>query len=56
MGVGRAQRGKLDAVDLTKYFNSIVVSGEVGVRKPEPEIYAIAEQRLPADQYVFVGE
>lgn len=54
-GVSRVQRGKLHATELTDYFDSIVVSGEVGVRKPEADIYRIAERRLPAHEYVFVA-
>lgn len=55
-GIGRVQRGKLRAVGLADSFDSIVVSGEVGVRKPDPDLYRIAERRLPADEYVFVAD
>ena len=55
-GVGRAQRAKLASAGLTTYFEDIVVSGEVGSRKPEPEIYRIAENRLCGDSYTFVAD
>lgn len=55
-GFGPAQRAKLDAVGLADRFEAVVVSGEVGVRKPDPGIYRIAEERLPAQSYAFVAD
>lgn len=39
-------------------FDVLVVSGELGVRKPEPEIYAIAARRLelPPSEIAFVDD
>jgi epoxide hydrolase-like predicted phosphatase len=39
-------------------FDMLVISGEEGVRKPNPEIYALAIERLgvPPDQIVFVDD
>ena len=39
-------------------FDSVVVSGEVGLRKPEPEIYLLAAERLGATpaECVFVDD
>lgn len=55
-GHGPLQRAKLDALDLSSALDAVVVSGEVGARKPAPEIYAAAEDRLPADGYAFVAD
>lgn len=55
-GFGPAQRGKLEAAGLADAFETVVVSGEVAVWKPEPGIYEIAEERLPADSYAFVAD
>lgn len=43
---------------LDELFDVLVISGELGVRKPDPEIYAIAVERMemPADQLVFVDD
>ena len=43
---------------LAKLFDGIVISGEVGMRKPTPEIYAMGAQRigLPAADCVFVDD
>ena len=39
-------------------FDTIVISGEVGLRKPDPAIYRLAAQRLglPPGQVVFVDD
>jgi epoxide hydrolase-like predicted phosphatase len=39
-------------------FDAIVISGEVGVRKPDPEIYLLAASQVgvPADACVFVDD
>jgi putative hydrolase of the HAD superfamily len=39
-------------------FDAVVISGEVGLRKPEPAIYALAAERLglPPQQIVFVDD
>ena len=39
-------------------FDAVVISGEVGMRKPEPEIFlrAAVELGLPPDQCVFVDD
>ncbi|WP_114576929.1 HAD family hydrolase [Saliphagus sp. LR7] len=55
-GVGSLQRAKLEAVGLADRVETVVVSREVGVEKPDPEIYRIAEERLPADSYAFVAD
>ena len=39
-------------------FDQVVISGEEGVRKPDPEIYLLAAERLrlPPDVCVFVDD
>jgi epoxide hydrolase-like predicted phosphatase len=39
-------------------FDAVVISGEVGLRKPDPAIYALAAQRLelPPAEIVFVDD
>ena len=39
-------------------FDAVVISGEVGIRKPDPEIYALAarEVGVPPEQCVFVDD
>jgi epoxide hydrolase-like predicted phosphatase len=47
-----------DDYDVLDLFDVVVLSGELGVRKPDPEIYAVALERLgvPADRCVFVDD
>jgi epoxide hydrolase-like predicted phosphatase len=43
---------------LDRLFDTVVISGEVGLRKPEPEIYRLTASRLGVDpaQCVFVDD
>jgi 2-haloacid dehalogenase len=45
-GIGEVQRARLARLDLDKYFDAIVISGEVGVAKPGPEIYDLTFEKL----------
>ena len=55
-GLGDLQRAKLEAVDLVTLLDDIVVADEVGAWKPDPELYRVAEDRLPATTYTFVAD
>ena len=50
--------GVLDKTDLWPYFDLILASGEVGIRKPEPGIFYTALERLGsrADEAFYVGD
>lgn len=52
------QMEKLRALDIASYFDAVVISEDVGVTKPDPEIFAIALQRLGASPHeaVFIGD
>lgn len=47
-----------DRSDWHEMFDAVVISGEVGMRKPEPEIFELALARigLPAGECVFVDD
>jgi putative hydrolase of the HAD superfamily len=49
---------RYDHQQLAKLFDAIVISGEVGIRKPSPEIYELGVERigLAAEQCVFVDD
>ncbi|MFP9193278.1 HAD family hydrolase [Natronosalvus vescus] len=55
-GLGHVQRAKLEAVGLDPWVETIVVADEVDAWKPEPAIYRVAEERLPADSHTFVAD
>jgi putative hydrolase of the HAD superfamily len=57
-GKGPIQRRKLAALALDRSFDTILVSGEEGVRKPDAEIFrrALARLDVAAHEAVFVGD
>jgi putative hydrolase of the HAD superfamily len=50
-------RGELNRVGLLEYFDPIVVSGDLGYRKPDPRIFQIALDAMgvAAEHTLFVG-
>ncbi len=52
------QTDKLRALNISGYFDAVVISEEVGVTKPDPEIFAIALDRIGAhpQDTVFIGD
>ncbi len=58
-GLSDVQRSRLSRLGIADYFDAIVISSEVGVTKPRPDIFAIAFEQLghPAkDGAVMVGD
>jgi epoxide hydrolase-like predicted phosphatase len=47
-----------DRTRFDELFDVLVISGEIGTRKPEPEIYMLAAERLdrPPERIVFVDD
>ena len=52
------QYAKIDKLNLRKYMKTIIISEEVGVIKPSPDIYYLALSRIDAkpDTTLFVGD
>ena len=48
----------LDQLNISKYFNTVIVSHENGWRKPSPHIFKDALERLQvkADEAVYIGD
>ncbi|MFC7115927.1 HAD family hydrolase [Natronoarchaeum sp. GCM10025703] len=55
-GDGRMQRRKIETHGLAELVDTVIVSGEVGTRKPDNGIFEIARERLPADTFVYIGD
>jgi putative hydrolase of the HAD superfamily len=57
-GSSQAQRAKIGALRLEQYFDPIVISDEVGLRKPQPEIFWMASDRweIPRNEILVVGD
>lgn len=49
-GASDTQRSALRALDLESRFDAIVISGEVGVAKPDPAIFSLAREQIGADK------
>jgi epoxide hydrolase-like predicted phosphatase len=49
---------RYDRARLEELFDGVVISGDVGIRKPAPEIYLMGAEQvgLPADACVFVDD
>ena len=57
-GDGAVQRRKIGAMGLAALFQTIIISGECGLAKPDAQIFALACKRLggaPADAF-FIGD
>jgi putative hydrolase of the HAD superfamily len=57
-GGARAQRRKLDGIGVRHLLSAVVISGAVGVRKPDPRIFALALAGVGATaaETWFVGD
>jgi putative hydrolase of the HAD superfamily len=57
-GPAAIQRAKIERFGLASYFDALIVSGEVGVAKPDPAIFALALEQLGAwpHEALFVGD
>lgn len=57
-GIPQVQRQRLSASGIAPYFKTIVISGEVGLAKPDPRIFALAVRRLemPSARVLCVGD
>ncbi|WP_276273075.1 HAD family hydrolase [Haloarcula litorea] len=50
------QLGKLDHHGLTDLFDAVVASYEAGAHKPDAAVFDLVRERVPADEYVMVGD
>jgi len=57
-GAPRLQREKITALGLAKYFDAIVISGEVGLGKPDPRVFELVLDQLgaAAEESAMVGD
>jgi 2-haloacid dehalogenase len=58
-GIGEVQRSRIERLDLDRYFDAVVISGEVGAAKPGAEIFAMTFDELgnpPKDSALMIGD
>jgi len=54
-----AQRPRLFKADLVHFFDEIIVSDEIGISKPNPEIFKLAKEKtgnLPSENILLIGD
>jgi putative hydrolase of the HAD superfamily len=55
-GVPEFQLAKLRGHDLDAHVDATAVSYEAGAHKPDERAFELAAERLPADEYVMIGD
>lgn len=55
-GDGSQQRAKIERHGLDELVDEVLVSNDIGARKPADRIFDLAKERLPADEHVYVGD
>ena len=57
-GASEMQNKKIDSLGIRPFFDAVIISGEVGIRKPDEEIFCMACEKLNVDNKstVFVGD
>lgn len=57
-GSSQLQRKKLEILDLEKYFDEIIISGELGVDKPDLKPFEVMAERLnlKPSELIYVGD
>ena len=49
-GASDAQRGKLRALGIEHWFDAVVISGEVGIAKPDASVFGLALDKLAVER------
>lgn len=55
-GRSTTQRNKINSLNIKKYFNKILISDEIGIKKPSKKIYTKIIQEYPNAKRVFIGD
>lgn len=57
-GSSTVQHNKIDHVDIGKYFDEVIVSGDIGIHKPDVRIfeYTLEKLRVKADEALMIGD
>jgi putative hydrolase of the HAD superfamily len=57
-GLAEMQKTKIDQLMIKKYMNTVIISEEVGLKKPDPQIFHLALNRMGIESQstLFVGD
>lgn len=55
---GTLQRERIEASGLERFFHEILIAGEVGIAKPDPEIFLLMSKKLTVipEECLFIGD
>ena len=57
-GDSKSQHDKIDKVDISKYFDEVIVTGDYGIHKPNKEIFKIMADKLNVEcnECLMIGD
>lgn len=57
-GLSKSQHGKIDSLGIRNRFDAIVVSGDVGIHKPDPRLFqlCLSQLEVASERAVYVGD
>ena len=57
-GIPEVQRGRLERSGLARHFRVVLISGEIGMAKPDPRFFLLGAERLglPPSEVLCVGD
>jgi 2-haloacid dehalogenase len=57
-GIPEVQRSRLERSGLSAFFRTVLISGEIGIAKPDPRFFLLGAERLglPASAVLCVGD
>ena len=55
-GASNVQIDKIRKHGISEFVDEIIISNDIGARKPDEEIFEIAKKKLNAENYVYIGD
>lgn len=55
-GDSKVQMAKVKKHGILDFVDEVIISNDVGVRKPDKEIFKLAKEKLNADDYIYIGD
>lgn len=55
-GANSVQKAKIEKHGLSEFVDEVIISNDVGFRKPDAEIFELAKEKLVAENYVYIGD
>ncbi len=55
-GATEVQNAKIEKHNLSEFIDEVIISNEVGFRKPDTAVFELAKDKLNAKNYVYIGD